>query len=70
MSLALAHVPVPAYYVSDETTDYAIWRPSTSVWHVLGSNSGQNHQPFGARGDIPIFFSGITGGVVDIPPAA
>ena len=58
--------PVPNYYDADAETDVAVWRASNGIWYV----PGQAQVHFGQRDDIPIPFSGFTGGVVENPHAA
>jgi hypothetical protein len=52
-------IPVVGDYDGDGTTDFAVWRPDTGMWHVLKSttgfsaNSAQIFQ-WGALGDVPV----------------
>src|SRR6185436_19508799 len=51
------YTPVPGDYDGDGTTDLAVYRPTTGVWSILSSASG-NTQGFaialGRANDIPV----------------
>ncbi|HEV7928834.1 MAG TPA: FG-GAP-like repeat-containing protein, partial [Nitrosospira sp.] len=47
-------IPAAADYDGDRQTDYAVFRPSTGDWYVMGSTAGYFAMHWGASGDIPV----------------
>lgn len=48
-------VPVPRDYDQDGKADFAVWRPSTGNWHILGSVSNVIRvEQWGQPGDVPV----------------
>ena len=47
-------IPVSADYDGDRITDFAVYRPETGVWYVLGSKTGFYAAQFGIKTDIPV----------------
>ncbi|MCB0323607.1 MAG: putative Ig domain-containing protein [Bdellovibrionales bacterium] len=48
-------LPVPGDYDGDNRTDFAVFRPSTSLWFIRNSNTGVlTTQAFGLASDVPV----------------
>lgn len=46
--------PFRAITTGDAVSDYAIFRPSTGAWHIIGSTAGQYTVNWGQNGDVPV----------------